>query len=349
MLQAFSAFFETLLGLLPKPLPNFDFEPFNHLLLKQGVKLLNRFCLYNSASLAYKSFQFSPKIGVIEMFDLFEKWDGNPKPESSSSSSSASSSTSSSSVYSSPQGGQYVGSASRSRIFVLSVGGSVFFNEKLRAPEIAKFCEVINELKHEGFEFVIVVGGGRVARVYQAGAKALGANNFDLDEVAIQITRANAMLFTHIIDNAWKEVLDDPKKAENVLLLGKTPVFGGTTPGQTTDAVGAIIAEMMNAEFINLSNVDGIYSADPNKEPNAKMYKELSHVKMVSLLKAEASKPGGHSFLDAHAANIINRSKIRSFFVSGTDFENFKNCVRGLEFKGTIVQTVSASTNEAVE
>jgi len=289
------------------------------------------------------------------MFDLFEKFDGTPKSDSSSASSQSSSpqsndySSQSTSSYSPSNYSQNSNYSTQKRTFVLSVGGSVFFNEKLRAPEIAKFCEIINELKREGFEFVIVVGGGRVARVYQAGAKALGANNFDLDEVAIQITRANAMLFTHIIENSWKEVLTDPKQAENVLLLGKTPVFGGTTPGQTTDAVGAIIAEMMNAEFINLSNVDGIYSADPNKEPNAKMYKELSHVRMLSLLKAEASKPGGHSFLDAHAANIINRSKVRSYFVSGTDLENFKSCVRGMEFKGTIVRTESTNSEELKE
>jgi uridylate kinase len=288
------------------------------------------------------------------MFDLFEKFDGTPKSDSSTTTSQSSNpqsndySSQSTSSYSPSNYSQNSNYSTQKRTFVLSVGGSVFFNEKLRDPEIAKFCEVINELKREGFEFVIVVGGGRVARVYQAGAKALGANNFDLDEVAIQITRANAMLFTHIIENSWKEVLTDPKQAENVLLLGKTPVFGGTTPGQTTDAVGAIIAEMMNAEFINLSNVDGIYSADPNKEPNAKMYKELSHVRMLSLLKAEASKPGGHSFLDAHAANIINRSKVRSYFVSGTDLENFKNCVRGMEFKGTIVRTEN-SNNEKLE
>ncbi len=284
------------------------------------------------------------------MFDLFEKFDGTPKSESSSTttsneSSSNSSEYSQSSTSSTSDSYNSNYSSIRSKTFVLSVGGSVFFSDKLRAPEIAKFCETINELKRDGYEFVIVVGGGRVARVYQAGAKALGANNFDLDEVAIQITRANAMLFTHIIDNAWKEVLIDPKQAENVLLLGKTPVFGGTTPGQTTDSVAAIIAEMMNAEFVNLSNVDGIYSADPKAEPNAKMYKELSHVKMVSLLKAQASKPGAHTFVDPHAAAIIQRSKIRSSFISGEDLNNFKNCIRGLEFKGTIVRTESSSNN----
>jgi len=96
-----------------------------------------------------------------------------------------------------------------------------------------------------------------------------------------------------------------------------------------------------------LSNVDGIYSADPAKEAHARMFKELSHVKMLSLLKAQASKPGAHVFVDAHAANILTRSRIRGFFINGNDFDNFKNVVRGLEFKGTVVQTLSAE--EAME
>ncbi|MEK6958811.1 MAG: UMP kinase [archaeon] len=293
------------------------------------------------------------------MFDLFEKWDGTPKAEGSATQSNVSSSNSSSSSASSSTYDPYAtlggsstpySSPASSKTFVLSVGGSVFFNEKFRAPEIAKFCDTINELKREGCQFVLVIGGGRVARVYQAGAKALGANNFDLDEVGIAICKANALMFTHTIENVWKEILDDPKKAENVMLLGKTPVFGGTTPGQTTDSVAAIIAEMLNADFINLSNVDGIYSADPAKEPGARMYKELSHTKMLSLLKAQASKPGAHVFVDPHAANILYRSKIRSHFISGTDIDNFKSVVRGnLDYKGTIVQTISASESAAEE
>lgn len=275
------------------------------------------------------------------MFDLFEKWDGTPKSDSQVSTQTNSSSLSQSSYQ------QYNPvSPQNNKIFVLSVGGSVFFNEKLRAPEIAKFCEIINELVREGNQFVIVVGGGRVARVYQSGAKALGANNFELDEVGIAVCKANALFFTYGIDNSWRGVLTDPKEAERVLLLGKTPVFGGTMPGQTTDAVGAIISELLGADFINLSNVDGIYSADPAIETHAKMYKELTHTKMVSLLKAQASKPGGHSFVDAHAAAILNRSKIKSYFINGNDLENFKSIVRGnIDFKGTIVQTESASSS----
>lgn len=283
------------------------------------------------------------------MFDLFEKWDGTPRSnESTSSMPTESSSTLS--TQSNYQPYNPYPQVNNQKIFVVSLGGSVFFNEKLRAPEIAKFCEVLNELIKEGNQFVLVVGGGRVARVYQAGAKSMGANNFELDEVGIAVTRANALFFTYGIDNSWRGVLTDPKEAERVLLLGKTPIFGGTIPGQTTDAVGAIIAELMGADFINVSNVDGIYSADPAKEEHAKMYKELTHTKMVSLLKAQASKPGAHTFVDPHAAAILQRSKIRSYFISGNDVENFKSIVRGNpEFKGTIVRTESATTENEEE
>jgi len=283
------------------------------------------------------------------MFDLFEKFDGSPKVESNSQVSTSNTSPPEENYYAPSPSVPSYSSSTPKKIFVMSVGGSVFFNDKLRAPEIAKYCEVLNELIREGYAFVLVVGGGKVARVYQAGAKALGANNFELDEVGIAITRANALFFTHGIDNAWKEVLIDPKQAKTVMLLNKTPIFGGTIPGQTTDAVGALIAELLGADFINVSNVDGIYSADPNKEANAKMYKELTHVKMVSLLKAEASKPGGHSFVDAHAAAILDRSKIRSFFINGSNIDNFKALVRGdPEFIGTLVQSVSTEERENI-
>lgn len=276
------------------------------------------------------------------MFDLFEKWGGSPRTGEeriSLNESSKSPSDGSYSVLGSDSTSPYKNNLVRSKTFVLSVGGSIFFNEKLRAPEIAKFCEVINELVREGFAFVVVVGGGRVARVYQAGAKALGGTNFELDEIAISITRANALLFTHSIDNAWKNVLTDPKESENILLLGRTPIYGGTVPGQTTDSVASLIAEFLGVDMINLSDVDGVYSADPLKEPNAKMYVELTHTKLVSLLKAQASKPGAHIFIDPHAANILWRSRVKCFFINGNDLENFKNLVRGNSFRGTTIST----------
>ena len=275
------------------------------------------------------------------MFEMFENWSEQNKEAASSPSSSSSTTSYSSSSYSSNDSA--IGDFSSRKTMVLSVGGSVFFQERPKTTAIAKFCETINSLVNEGYAFVIVVGGGKPARTYQAAAKSLGANNFELDEVGIATTKLNALLFTYNIDRAWKDVLNEIKFARKALSFGRIPIFSGTVSGQTTDAVAASIAEYLNCDFINLSNVDGIYASDPNKVQSTKMFDDLTHTKMVSLLKAIASKPGAHTFVDLQAASILSRSKIRSFFINGADLENFKSLVRGQEFKGTTVVTESVS------
>ena len=58
--------------------------------------------------------------------------------------------------------------------------------------------------------------------------------------------------------------------------------MGGITPGQTTDAVAAVLAERVRADvFINVTSVDGIYSADPKKVRNAKRYDTLTPRQLV--------------------------------------------------------------------
>ena len=274
------------------------------------------------------------------MFEMFENWAEQNKDADSSSPASPSPSYSPSAPA--------VGDFSSRKTLVLSVGGSVFFQEKPKTTAISKFCDVINSLVSEGYAFALVIGGGKPARTYQAAAKTLGANNYELDEVGISATKLNALLFTYNIDSAWKDVLQDVKMARKALSFGRIPVFSGNNPGQTTDAVAASIAEYLQCDFINLSNVDGIFASDPAKVQGTKMFDELTHAKMISLLKAAASKPGAHTFIDPQAASILARSKIRSFFINGSDLENFKACVRGEEYKGTTVQT-GATVAEAKE
>src|SRR3989344_65185 len=100
-----------------------------------------------------------------------------------------------------------------SGVLVLSVGGSLFFDEKPLAPQIAKFCESISRLHSEGYKFVLVVGGGKVARSYVSAAKSFGANNFFQDELGIMITRANAFVLIQALEKAHPRVLTSPIEA----------------------------------------------------------------------------------------------------------------------------------------
>ena len=218
---------------------------------------------------------------------------------------------------------------------VLSVGGSLVVQEKPNTSYIAKLAERISNLYKSGYRFAIVVGGGVVCRNYIASAKALGANNFLADSIGIRITRLNAMLMIQALENAYPKVLTDVFQAKPIIDSGKIPVYGGLLPGITTDCVAALVAEYLGAEFINLTNVDGVYSADPKVNPHAKFYPEISYDRLLSLIKLAGSKPGQNVVLDLPACLILKRSNIPAIVLNGNDLDNFVAAVEGAEFRGT--------------
>jgi len=225
--------------------------------------------------------------------------------------------------------------------YVISVGGSILVGQKPDYTMIAKFAESINRLSDEGYRIVLVVGGGKVCRNYVAAAKSLGANNFQLDEIGIAITRANASLLLPVINNAHKAVLTEVNQVKPVLDIGKIGVFGGLHPGITTDSVAALIAEALEGVFINLTDVDGIYSMDPKKHPHAKFYDEIAYNELISLMKLGESKPAQNLVLDLPCCLILKRSKLKGMVLNGTDLDNFEAAIRGGEFKGTVVEDLN--------
>jgi len=266
--------------------------------------------------------------GMFEIFNNDKKKDEETEisyPESSSSSEPASSS---------PSYSNY----SSSRVFVISVGGSILIKNKPDKDAIAAISSCLNDLIRQGYKLVLVVGGGKIARDYVNTAKDLGANNFELDELGIRVTRANAFLLSMAIDNAHPQIITNIKETDDVLAKGKTPIFGGLMPGFTTDAVGALLAEYLGGTFINLSNVDGIYTADPAAHPTARMYHEISYDKLLQILTSNAMKPGQNLILDLPAAMVLKRSGISAFFLNGQDTDNIKSAIQGGSFKGTVVR-----------
>lgn len=234
--------------------------------------------------------------------------------------------------------GRNQAASSNENIFVVSIGGSVLLNEGINSETISKFAASISSLHREGFKFALVVGGGEICREYVLCAEELGANNFFLDELAIKITRANAsLLIAALKEEAYPEVLADIGVARGIIDSGKIVVYGGIIPGATTDFVAALLAESLGAKFINLSNVDGIYTSDPKKNKRAKMYPAIDYDKLMGVIASAESKPGQNLVIDLPACNILRRSRIKALFLNGQNLENFESAVRGQSFTGTIV------------
>ena len=116
-------------------------------------------------------------------------------------------------------------------------------------------------------------------------------------------------------------------------------IMGGTYPGHTTDAVTAMLGERVGADrFINATAVDGVYSKDPNKFPDAKKFKKLTPEKLLELTITSGHKAGPHIVIDPLAARIIQRSGIPTYVVLGTDLNAVRDAMSGKAASGTIIK-----------
>lgn len=216
---------------------------------------------------------------------------------------------------------------------VLSLGGSIFEGD---AERIRSYAKVLDDVSQEN-ELFVVVGGGKLAREFIRKARELGANETMCDYLGIAVTRLNAMLLAYSMKNSAKKIPEDFIEAEELSKSYKAVVMGGTFPGHTTDATSALLAEFVNADlFLNATSVDGIYSEDPKKNPNARKFEKITPSELVKLISGFSMEAGANIVMDLLSAKIIERSRIRAIVFKGEP-ENILKAAKG-EKIGTIVE-----------
>lgn len=222
---------------------------------------------------------------------------------------------------------------------VISMGGSVLFNENFEPERIKKFASMIAGLKKDGFEVGVVVGGGKMCGKYVDAARGLGANEFFCDDLGMKVTRVNAFLFIQALgDIASPQVVTDYFEAKKIMGSGKVTVMGGMLPSITTDAVAALLAEFVESDLVNVTNVRGVYSDDPTKNSDAEFHKQMSFEEMVLLSSEKDSRRARSNFVfDAIASKIIARSKVRTSIVGSDSVENILKAVKRKGFDGTLI------------
>jgi len=202
-------------------------------------------------------------------------------------------------------------------IVVISIGGSVIA-PTLDAKKFIAYAEVIKEIAKSN-TVLIVTGGGKAARDYIEVARSMGANEAVCDLIGISLSRLNARLLISALSSvAFQDIPHDYMEAENAMSSHKVVVMGGVTPGQTTDAVSAILAEYVQAALlITATSVDGVYTADPHLDKEAKKLDEVTPDELVKIVMSAEMKAGFKLVVDPLAAKIIERSQIETVIVDG--------------------------------
>jgi uridylate kinase len=207
-------------------------------------------------------------------------------------------------------------------LVVLSVGGSILAKD-LKPESFRAYAVALKELAKEN-TVVVVTGGGTAARDYINVARSVGCNEVECDYIGIDVTRLNAkLLISALGDAAYPQPPHDYVQAREAISSGKIVVMGGVIPGQTTDAVAAILAEYLRADlFVIATAVDGVYTADPKQYPTAKKYEVMSPKELVSIVMTIEMKAGSKSPVDPLAAKIIERCNIETIVMDGTDAQH---------------------------
>ncbi|MGZ4903711.1 MAG: UMP kinase [Halobacteriota archaeon] len=212
---------------------------------------------------------------------------------------------------------------------VISVGGSVIA-PTLAQEKFLEYADVIRELAKE-HTVLVVTGGGKAARDYIGVARSMGANEAVCDLIGISLSRLNARLLISALSTvAFQDIPQNYREAETAMSSHKVVVMGGVAPGQTTDAVSAILSEYVQADLLIVAtSVDGVYTADPYINKDARRLDEVTTDELVKIVMSTEMKAGSKSVIDPLAAKIIERSKVSTVVIDGRDPHTLLGVIQG--------------------
>ncbi|PKM91696.1 UMP kinase [Candidatus Falkowbacteria bacterium HGW-Falkowbacteria-1] len=221
--------------------------------------------------------------------------------------------------------------------FVLSLGGSlVSLADGLNIDFLKKFKKLIEKRVEMGDKFIIVVGGGFLARDSIKEASRLSSNisSDEKDWIGISATHLNANIVKAIFGNlSHFKLVDNPY----VKVKTKKPLIfsGGYLPGNSSDFVSVLLAKTYGAkEIINMSNIDYVYDKDPKKYPEAKKIENISWREFLSIV-GDKWAPGLNSPFDPIASKLCKAEKKKVVVLNGSNIVNLNNYFLNKKFKGT--------------
>lgn len=161
---------------------------------------------------------------------------------------------------------------------------------------IAQYARDVKAIADLGVQVAIVIGGGNIYRgmneadtgIERAHGDYMGMLATVINGMALQASLEKVGLYTRLLSAIKMEQIAEPyirRRAIRHLEKGRIVIFGAGTgnPYFTTDTAGSLRAIEINADVIlKGTRVDGIYTADPEKDPTATKYESISFQDCIS-------------------------------------------------------------------
>ena len=181
---------------------------------------------------------------------------------------------------------------------LLKLSGEALAGDKGFGFDFDTIDRLANEIQHVvglGVAMGLVIGGGNIVRGAQlskmgmerVGADYMGMLGTVINALAVQDVLERKGLDTRVMTAIRMEELAEPyirRRALRHFEKGRTVIFAAGTgnPYFSTDTAAALRAiQMKAAVIIKATSVDGVYSADPKKDPGAHFYEEISYRDVV--------------------------------------------------------------------
>ena len=227
------------------------------------------------------------------------------------------------------------------KVIVLSLGGSLIIPKDIDIKFLSQLKKVLKKNTNK-YKFVVVCGGGSTAREYIKGLEKekLSKKIFYQGLLGIATTRLNARFMTYFFGNdANKGIPHDMGEVKNMLKIYDIVFCGALryAKEETSDGTSAKLANFFKTNFINITNVKGLYNKNPQKFKNAKFISRISWEEFHKMATKQTFKPGQHFVLDQSASKIIKKFKILTYII-GQDTKQLENVLKNKNFKGTLIK-----------
>jgi uridylate kinase len=230
------------------------------------------------------------------------------------------------------------------RILLKLSGESLMGEQKfgISAEMLEHYAREIKSVTDLGIEVAIVIGGGNIFRGLSAAQTGIGRVQGDymgmlatvINSMALQQALESVGLYTRLISAIEMKAIAEPyirRRAVRHLEKKRVVIFGAGTgsPYFTTDSAAALRANEIEADVIlKGTRVDGIYSSDPEKNPDATKFDRLSFAKVIS---------SGLAVMDMTAFTLCQENNLPIIVFDVHEPGNLLRLVKG-ESIGTLVK-----------